>query len=330
MFFSPSANCLAYYVKYRSLLYMHRALHFIIQHWSGISGNVKGGLLIVLASLFVAIMASLIKHIGQDFAITQILFIRQLCVALIISPILFKYHRTVFRSNHKSVYLVRVVFSSIAMITGFTAVVHMPLAEVTAISFGRTLFATLLAIIILKEVVGIRRLTGTVIGFLGVIIIIRPDTNNIDVYAILAIISAFFVSTNMIILRKMTQIDSPSTIMAYQAVPITLIMAVPALDFWKTPNLNELVTIIIAGGLMSIIQYVTIQAFKVGEAAALAPMEYAKLLFAVFIGIYFFDETPTIWTLSGAILIIGSTLYTMHRNAVHNQRLGSRARPPNT
>ena len=299
---------------------MYRALHFIIQYWSRISGNVKGGLLIILASLLVAIMASLIKYIGKDFAITQILFIRQICVTLIISPILFKYHRTVFKSDHKSVYFIRVVFSSIAMITGFTAVVHMPLAEVTAISFGRTLFATILAIIVLKEVVGIRRWAGTIVGFLGVIIIIRPDANNIDFYAILAIVSAFFVSTNMIILRKMTQIDSPSTIMAYQAIPITLVMAAPALHFWKTPNLNELVIIMVAGGLMSIIQYVTIQAFKVGEAAAIAPMEYARLLFAVFIGIYFFNEIPTIWTLSGAILIIGSTLYTMHRNAVHNQK----------
>ena len=302
---------------------MHIALNFIIQYWSSISSNVKGGLLIILASLFVAIMASLIKHIGQDFAITQILFIRQICVTLIISPILFKYHQTVFKSDHKLIYFMRVVFSSIAMITGFTAVVHMPLAEVTAISFGRTLFATLLAIIILKEIVGIRRWAGTAVGFLGVIIIIRPDANNIDIYAILAIVSAFFVSTNMIILRKMTQIDSPSTIMAYQAIPITLVMAAPALHFWKTPNLNELVIIMVAGGLMSIIQYVTIQAFKVGEAAAIAPMEYARLLFAVFIGIYFFNEIPTIWTLSGAILIIGSTLYTMHRNAVHNQKTKS-------
>ena len=306
---------------------MHRAFQFIIYYWSRISGNVKGGLLIILASLFVAIMASLIKYIGKDFAITQILFIRQICVTLIISPILLKYHRTVFKSDYKSVYFMRVLFSSIAMITGFTAVVHMPLAEVTAISFGRTLFATILAIIVLKEVVGIRRWAGTAVGFLGVIIIIRPDANNIDFYAILAIVSAFFVSTNMIILRKMTQIDSPSTIMAYQAIPITLVMAAPALYFWKTPNLNELIMIMVAGGLMSIIQYVTIQAFKAGEAAAIAPMEYARLLFAVFIGIYLFDEIPTIWTLSGAILIIGSTLYTMHRNAVHNQKEQS-SEPP--
>ena len=144
--FSPLANCLAYYVKLGYLLFMYRVLHLIIQHWSGISGNVKGGLLVVLASLFVAIMAALIKHIGQDFAITQILFIRQLCVTIIIAPILIKYHRTVFKSNHKSVYLMRVAFSSIAMITGFSAVVHMPLAEATAISSGRTLFATLHAI----------------------------------------------------------------------------------------------------------------------------------------------------------------------------------------
>ena len=184
---------------------MHNARRIISHRWSNISGNVRGGLLVVIASLLVAIMASLVKHIGQDFAVTQILFIRQIIVTLIISPVIFKYRTTVFKSKHKRIYFMRVVFSAIAMITGFTAVVHMPLAEVTAISFGRTLFATLLAIFILKEIVGIRRWAGTLIGFAGVLVIIRPDANSIDIYAILAIVSAFFVSTNMIILRKMTQ-----------------------------------------------------------------------------------------------------------------------------
>ena len=309
---------------------MHNARRIISHRWSNISGNVRGGLLLVIASLLVAIMASLVKHIGQDFAVTQILFIRQIIVTLIISPVIFKYRTTVFKSDHKRIYFMRVVFSAIAMITGFTAVVHMPLAEVTAISFGRTLFATLLAIFILKEIVGIRRWAGTLIGFTGVLVIIRPDANSIDIYAILAIVSAFFVSTNMIILRKMTQIDTPSTIMVYQAIPITLVMAAPALYYWKTPDLYEFAIIVAAGGLMSIVQYVTIQAFKVGEAAAIAPMEYARLLFAVAIGIYFFDEIPTLWTLSGAILIISSTLYTMHRNAVRKQKIDIPAPPSDT
>jgi len=278
-----------------------------------------------MAAFFVAVMSALIKHIGQEFAVVEILFIRQLCVLAIISPVLLRNHTTVFKSNQKRIYLLRTVFSTIAMITGFTALVHLPLAEATSISFGRTLFATLLAIVVLKEVVGIRRWTGVLIGFMGVLIVVRPDGDNFNFYALLAITSAFFVASNMIILRKVSQIDPPSTIMAYQSVMITLIMAGPAFYYWKTPTFDELSLIVLAGGLMSVTQYLTIQAFKVGEAAAIAPVEYVRLLFATIIGIYFFDEIPTIWTLVGALVIIGSTFYTMRRTIVRKQKLDTSA-----
>lgn len=291
-----------------------------------ISGNVRGGLFLLLAGLFTALMSALIKKVGQDFAIVEILFIRQICVLLIISPVILKHPRTVFKSDHKRMHLLRTVFSTIAMITGFTSIVYLPLAEAITLSFGRTLFATLLAIFILKEIVGVRRWAGTLVGFAGVLIVAHPDTNNINIYAVMAIISAFFVASNMIILRKITQIDSPMTIMSYQSVTIALIMAGPAFYYWKTPNLEELILIIMAGGLMSVAQYLTIQAFKAGEAAAIAPIEYTRLLFATVIGVMYFNEFPTIWTLTGALLIVGSTLYTLHRNTVRKQKID--APPP--
>lgn len=304
---------------------MQSYISLISARWSRTSGNVRGGFLIFAAALFTAVMTSMVKHIGQEFAVVEILFIRQICVLLIISPVIVRNRHSVFNTSHKRIYFLRAFFSTIAMITGFTAVVYLPLAEVTSISFGRTLFATLLAIVFLKEVVGLRRWTGTLIGFVGVLIVIRPDTNSFNIYAAFAIISAFFVAANMIILRKITQIDKPSTIMAYQGVLITLVMAGPAFYYWKTPTLEELSIILIAGGLMSVSQYITIQAFKVGEAAAIAPVEYVRLLFATVIGVYFFDEIPTLWTLAGSLIIIGSTLYTMHRNAVRKQKIDTEA-----
>ncbi len=300
---------------------MQEKFRLISKRWFALPGNVRGALLILLAAFFTAAMTALVKHIGQKFAVAEILFIRQICVLMILSPVILGNRQTVFKSTYKRVYFLRACFSTIAMFTGFTAVVHLPLAEVASISFGRTLFATLLAIVVLKETVGIRRWTGTLIGFAGVLIVVRPDSDNFNIYALMAITSAFFVASNMIILRKITQIDPPSTIMSYQAILITLVMAGPAYYYWQTPNLDELLIIVLAGTLMSITQYLTIQAFKAGEAAAIAPMEYVRLLFATALGVYFFDEVPTLWTLAGALVIIGSTFYTMHRNVVRKQKI---------
>jgi drug/metabolite transporter (DMT)-like permease len=270
-------------------------------------------------------MTSFIKHVGQSIPVVEILFIRQILVLVIISPVILKDIDSVFRTKVLRFHVLRSTLSVIAMLTGFLAVVQLPLAEVTAISFVRTLFTTILAIFFLKEVVGVRRWSSVIIGFIGVLIIVRPETENINTYALLAIVSALFVSSINILMRKLSQIQSSSTIMVYQSIFVTLAMAGPAIYLWVTPTLDEAFLILVVGGLMSLMQWLFIQAYKVGEAAAIAPMEYLRLLYAIIIGIVFFTEVPTPWTLGGAGVIISSTLYTLHRNNLNRRQKESKS-----
>ena len=291
-------------------------MQIYFQRWQALPGNVRGSLIILIASLTSVVMSSLIKHVGQTIPVIEILFVRQILVMIIISPVIFRNLGTVFKSSIYGLHFLRASLSVIAMYTGFTAVVNMPLAEVTAITFARILFTTILAIVFLKEIIGIRRWASIFIGFMGVLVVIRPDPDNINIYALMAIVSALFVSGIQIVLRKVSQIDKPSTIIAFHSIFITLVMAVPAYFQWVMLNLDEMIYILMIGILMSLMQWLFIQAFKVGEAAAIAPMEYVRLLYAGVIGIIFFSEIPTVWTLSGAAIIAASTLYTLHRNAV--------------
>ncbi|WNJ99768.1 DMT family transporter [Thalassospiraceae bacterium LMO-JJ14] len=286
------------------------------QRWQALSGNIRGSIIVLIASLVSVIMSSLIKQVGQTIPVIEILFVRQILVLIIISPVIFKNRATVFKSNIYGMHFLRASLSIFAMYLGFSAVVNMPLAEVTAISFARILFTTILAIIFLNEVIGLRRWTSIIIGFVGVLVIIRPDPDNINIYALMAVTSALFVSAVQIILRKLSQIDKPSTILVFHSVTITLVMAIPAYIQWIMPSIDEMIFIVMIGSLMSLMQWMFIQALKVGEAAAIAPMEYVRLLYAGIIGIVFFAETPTVWTLSGAGIIVASTLYTMRRNTL--------------
>ena len=291
-------------------------MQIYFQRWQALPGNVRGSLIILIASLTSVVMSSLIKHVGQTIPVIEILFVRQILVMIIISPVIFRNLGTVFKSSIYGLHFLRASLSVIAMYTGFTAVVNMPLAEVTAITFARILFTTILAIVFLKEIIGIRRWASIFIGFMGVLVVIRPDPDNINIYALMAIVSALFVSGIQIVLRKLSQVDKPSTILAFHSVFIALAMAVPTYYQWVMLNLDEMIYILMIGILMSLMQWLFIQAFKAGEAAAIAPMEYVRLLYAGVIGIIFFAEIPTVWTLSGAAIIVASTLYTMHRNAV--------------
>jgi drug/metabolite transporter (DMT)-like permease len=293
----------------------HR-LHPWLRYWGALPGNARGALWVLLASLIGAVMSALIKSIGQHIPVFEILFIRQLIVLVILAPVIVHNRRTVFKTTMFRFHFMRGTFAAVAMATGFTALVHMPLAEVTAISFARTLFMTLLAIMFLGESVGLRRWSVTIVGFIGVLIIIRPGTEGIDAYAILALISSLFVAGIIIVLRKLSQVERSSTIMAYQSCFVTVIMAGPALYLWVQPSLEELLIILVIGGLMSNMQWVMIQGLKAAEAVAVAPVEYARLLFATVIGIFFFAEIPTLWTLAGSAIIIASTLYTVRRNAM--------------
>lgn len=291
-------------------------MQIYIQRWQALSGNIRGSLIILIASLVSVLMSSLIKHVGQTIPVIEILFVRQVLVLMIISPVIFRNRATVFKSSIYGMHFLRASLSIFAMYLGFSAVVNMPLAEVTAISFARILFTTILAIIFLNEVIGLRRWTSIIAGFVGVVVIIRPDPDNLNIYALMAITSALFVSAVQIILRKLSQIDKPSTILVFHSVTITLVMSVPAYFQWVTPSPHEMFYILMIGALMSLMQWLFIQALRVGEAAAIAPMEYTRLLYAGVIGMIFFAETPTVWTLCGAAIIVASTLYTMHRNAV--------------
>ena len=288
----------------------------LIRRWNSLTGNVRGSILIIIGTFVGTLMVSCIKVLGQRIPVVEILFMRQVVLLLVIAPMMVCNFPGVFVSRHRKLHFIRVGVSSIAMITGFTAFVHLPLAEATTIGFARTLFTTVLAVLILHETVGFRRWSATALGFIGVVVVVQPGSDSFSLYALAAILSAFLVALLMIFLRTLSQVDKPITIMSYQAVFLTLILAAPALYFWVTPTWTELVLVIVAGTLMSVMQWLNIQAYKVGEAAAIAPMDYFRLFFATLIGIWFFSEIPTIWTFVGAGIILLSTAYTMHRNSI--------------
>lgn len=284
--------------------------------WTRLPGNVRGSLWLMASALVLSVMVTFIKLAGSTLPVVEILFFRQIMVAVVVSPAIARDFPAVFRTRHLKHHLLRVTLSAGAMLTGFTAVVHMPLAEVTAIGFARTLFATLLAVVLLKELVGWRRWTATAVGFIGVLVIVRPTPEGLNEYAVLALVSALLVAVVMILLRILSQADRAATIMAYQSLILAVLFAVPTAWFWVTPTLTDLVLVAIAGLLMSVGQWAMINAYRAGEAAAIAPMEYFRLLFASLLGFWIFAEIPTVYTLVGSLIVVASTLYTIHRNAV--------------
>lgn len=287
------------------------------------SDNVKGALILMLAAFGFSLMIAMIKLAGSRLPVTQILFIRQLGMAIILAPVLIKTFPHSFKTTRLSLQLARIFLALIAMMCGFTAVINMPLAEATAIAFAKSFFVTIFAVLILKETVGVYRWSAVVVGFLGVLVMLRPGSEGFSIYGLMGVVAAASAGMVMVIIRLLSKTDPPSTILAYQAIGVGLIMAIPALIQWVPPTVGEWGLLVGIGIVSYFAQKANIYAFSYGEASMLASLDYVRLIYATFFGWLLFSDLPDPGTWIGAGIIVLASIYTVHREAKRKQQLAS-------
>ncbi len=298
--------------------------------WSGrlaaLPSNTVGALWILQAAFLFTIMSTLIKLVGSDLSVFQILLVRQFIMAVIVAPTIIRGLPNSLATKRLDLQALRIVLATTAMLCGFTAIIELPLAEVTSLSFSKTFFLTIFAILFLSETVGIHRWGAMIVGFTGVLVMLRPEGSGlIDPYALLAIIGAACAGMVMVVLRILTKTDSPVTILTYQAVLVGLIMLGPAIYTWQSPSLEQWCYMVLIGVVSWAAQLSNIKAFRSGEATAIASLDYTRLLYATIIGIVVFNQWPGVETLIGAGIIISASLYTVRREAIRGRQLARAA-----
>lgn len=282
--------------------------------------NVQGMLWLLLATFFFSVMSTLVKYLGQthSFSTFEIAFFRVAPGMVLALPFLIKAGPSSFITKQPLIMLTRVSATAIGLSANFYAMIKLPLADATALSFGRVLFVVPLAIIILKEVVGPRRLIATLVGFLGVVVMLRPGVNmNPD--ALYAVGGAFSIAIAMVLVKLLTRTDGPATLVFYASVFQTAVLAIPAFRDWITPTLDQLGLLLAMGVIGVIAQACFLRAYVVAEASVLAPVDYMRLLFAGIMGYMVFGNVPDQWTFVGSAIIIASTLYITLREAQKGQ-----------
>ena len=207
------------------------------------------------------------------------------------------------------------------MFLGFYAIVALPLADAQAISFSRNLFLVPLAAFILSEAVGPRRAIAACVGFVGVLIMLRPNMGAGDAGMLLslgaaaALGHAFLVALATVLVNIASRYDGSVTLMFYtNTVSVTLI-AIPTFFVWQTPNMSELMMLVAMGILATASHNCFIRAFALGEASVIAPVDYARLIFAALAGFVVFSTVPDIYTITGALIIVASSFYILRREA---------------
>lgn len=294
--------------------------------WRNATPNLRGSVYMLTALLFYAVMVGLFKQIGTRIPLTQLLLIRQLIMTALILVMIGGALPMVMRTRRPGLQVLRGLFTLFSMLFGFTAIFHVPLAQATALNFSQVLFVTIAAVLVLKEKVDAARWAATIIGFVGVLVMLEPTGDGLSIYTLAAILGALCGAGITVTVRMLSDGERTETILMYQGLVLIAACTPFALVWWVWPSPQEWLWIVGLSLFGTAGQWLITRAYQVGEAAALAPLDFSRLVLASLTGYLFFAEIPSLSTFAGAVIVIGATLYTMRRNA--RRRLRVPAPPP--
>jgi drug/metabolite transporter (DMT)-like permease len=276
---------------------------------------VHGALYMTFAALCFAIMNVLVREAGRTLDPLQIAFLRNAFALAFIMPWVLRQGRAAFRTERLSLHVWRAVTGIIAMFIWFSAVVLVPLAEAVALNFTLPLFAIIGAALVLRERVGARRWSATFLGFLGMLVILRPGFQEVTWATTLPIIAAVFMATSVLMVKRLSDTESAPTIVLYMNLFMTGLSLVPALFVWRWPDLHSLGATIGLGFLAMVAHLALARSYAKADASAVMPFDYMRLPFIAAIAYPLYGEVADLWTWTGAAIIAGSAFYIARREA---------------
>jgi drug/metabolite transporter (DMT)-like permease len=269
--------------------------------------------LIIISVFFGTLMLSFLKIAQEDLNVYVTGFLRFFFGLVIILPYIIKTNFTVFKTKHFKKHLYRSMLNVPAMLLYFAALVMLPIEKVAAISFVVPLIVTILAVFFLGEKIYIYRSLALILGFGGMLIILRPGFINISIGVYMVLFSSFLWSINIIIAKKISKDDTSITILAYQSVFMTFFSFIIVLFFWEMPSLKTFIYLILAAMCGTVLHLALNHAFKLVDVSMTQPYSFLNLVFASIIGYFVFDEIPDLYTWIGAFIIFIGVLIISYR-----------------
>lgn len=283
----------------------------------------RAALLMLGSTMFFALMVVTIRLASSSLHTFEIVFFRNFFGLLAALPLLLRHGPGFLRTTQFPRYLFRCLIGVISMIAGFWAIGHLPLAQAVSLSYSTPLFVTIAAAALLGEQVRVRRWTAVALGFLGVLIIVRPGTANFSAGTLVALLAAVLSSIVAIQIKQLSHTEPADRVVIYTTllwVPMSLF---PALSVWQWPHGIVWLWVIAAGVLGTGGHMLWTRALKLGEVSALTPITFMQLPVVVVFGWLLFDEVLDRWTLLGALIIFGANAYIAHREAQLAHRAAS-------
>ena len=285
--------------------------------------TIAGIVLFLTAGLLFTSLDTIAKYLTREYSIFQVAWARYtFAVVAMMALVPPAYRRRPLASAWPALQLLRSTLLAGVTLMFFLAVSHLPLADVTAVSFATPLIVTALGALVLGETVGVRRWTAVFIGFCGVLIIVRPTgTVHWAVFVTLAMAAGNAVF--QILTRVASRYDSPHTSASYTAIVGAIVLTATAPFVWKTPDLLGWVLHVLIGLAGGVGHYALASAYNQAPASTLAPFTYLQLVWITIAGLVVFGDFPDGWTILGAAIVVASGIYVFYREARRRREAAS-------
>jgi drug/metabolite transporter (DMT)-like permease len=281
--------------------------------------NVEGALWVLASAVAFTAMTTLVKFLGEDYPASLQTFYRQAAGVVVLSPWILRDPVKAFATTRPGILFFRATAGTLAMILSFVAYQKLPLADANALSFTRSLWLVPLAFFLLGEKMGPARIGAAVVGFGGVLLMLKSlGDNGHSLFGwaqLAALASALLFAFTIAGMKVVTRDHSALVVLTWSAV-LGLVAAIPpALFVWRWPNLHDLGLLAAMGAFAVVTQACYTRGVQLGDAAAIAPIDYTRLVFATVAGLIFFNEVPGALTLVGAGVVVAASLFITWREA---------------
>ena len=281
----------------------------------------KAVLLNISAWMLLPFMDGIAKHLTTEIHFIQVVWGRYLFMALIsLFVTYFFFKKNLKWPNNIPIQLSRSLFLFLSTVLFFYAISVISLAEALTLGFFSPMIVTLLSAFLLKEKVGIRRWSAVIIGFIGVLFVVRPGFNEINLATLTALACGICYAFYIISTRKLSNQDNPFLTLIFTGLSGSIIISLIVPFYWTWISATQLILLISLAAIGTLAHFLLILSLKFAEASKLAPLAYSEIIMSIIIGYYFFGDFPDQWMWLGLIIIIASGVYISLRENVKKDK----------
>ena len=275
--------------------------------------TVRVAMLVVSAAGSLSAMHAIVRFLSPSVHPFELAFFRSLFGFIVILPLLLRGGINSVRTHQPRLQMLRGVVSIAAMMSWFYGLSMVPLAEATALSFTNVIFGSLAAIIFLREKMTMARGIAVFIGFIGVLVILRPGFVQMDIGIVCVLFSALCWGCSVVIVKQLGRTDSAVSIVAWVGIQLSILSLPFALSVWVWPTMEEWLWLSLLGTLATIGHLCMVQGLKLTDAMTIFPLDFTRLIWASLFGLFIFSESPDVWTFVGAGIIVISGTFMLYR-----------------